>query len=51
MLACCVVTLSLCLLLLHAGVPQRELLAERAELLYGKAKFKPLKEMAAATVQ
>lgn len=25
-----------------AGTPQRELLQERAELLYGKAKFKPL---------
>jgi hypothetical protein len=29
------------------GVPQRELLAERAELLYGKAKFKPLQEVKA----
>jgi hypothetical protein len=28
-------------------VPQRELLAERAELLYGKAKFKPLQEVKA----
>lgn len=27
---------------LLAGIPQRELLQERAELLYGKAKFKPL---------
>jgi len=25
-----------------ADVPQRELLKERAELLYGQAKFKPL---------
>lgn len=27
------------------GIPQRELLQERAELLYGKAKFKPLKQV------
>jgi hypothetical protein len=28
-----------------AGIPQRDLLQERAELLYGKAKFKPLKQL------
>lgn len=32
-----------------SGVPQRELLAERAELLYGEAKFKPLADVTAAT--
>jgi hypothetical protein len=39
-----------CCLHLHiaTGVPQRELLMERAELLYGQAKFKPLQQTVAA---
>jgi 2-polyprenyl-6-methoxyphenol hydroxylase-like FAD-dependent oxidoreductase len=32
---------------MKAGVPQRQLLDERAELLYGQAHFKPLQPMAA----
>jgi 2-polyprenyl-6-methoxyphenol hydroxylase-like FAD-dependent oxidoreductase len=34
---------------MKAGVSQRQLLDERAELLYGQAHFKPLQPMAATT--
>lgn len=42
--------LKCCCLHLHTvtGVPQRELLMERAELLYGQVKFKPLDQRAPA---
>lgn len=35
---------------MRAGVPQRQLLDERAAVLYGKAHFRPLQQAAVASV-